>query len=333
MEFCNFFKIFTKKQVGLALGSGGAKGLSHISVIKFLENMGIPIHKIAGSSIGALVGACYACGTLDDFKKDALDITKKEIYSLFDITFPRSGLLKGEDLLRFLERYIPKNTLIENLPIELSILATDYSSGKSVIFRQGPVMEALRASISIPGVFVPVPFKKTFLIDGGVANPLPIETVKMMGADLTVAVNLHPGLTSSKINRFLKARAQKRDFNIYSDDSYFIGKEITQIDSDEEKASQDKWEWFSSIKDYVTERSNGPEIPNIFDIMFRSIDIMEIANTRHILMYNKPTVLVEPRLLHVGVLDFDNVYDILTEGYRACADVAPKLKRKIKTWV
>jgi len=334
MTIFNPLKYITSKKVGLALGSGGAKGLSHISVIKYLQSMGIPIDKIAGSSIGAIVGACYACGTLEKLKKDALSISKKELLSLFDITFPRSGLLKGDDFIRFMGRYIPADAMIEDMPIDLSILATDFYSGKSVIFRRGPIIDALRASVSIPGVFVPVPFKKTFLIDGGVANPLPLETVKMMGADLTIAVNLHPGLKTSKLDRFLETKLSKKGFYLYSDDNYFSGEinldakgqaAVVEPEADSSFLSLEKW--------LGSKKKEDVDFPNIFEVLLQSIDIMEIANTRNILVYNKPTVLIEPKLLNVGTLDFDSVYEVITEGYKACSEVSGKLRRRIKIWV
>ncbi len=335
MGIINPLKYFMSKKVGLALGSGGARGLSHISVIRYIENMGIPIHKIAGSSIGAIVGASYACGTIEKLKNDALSITRKELFSIFDLTFPTSGLLKGDGLIRFLEKYIPKDALLEDLPVELSVLATDYYSGRSVIFNKGPVLDAVRASISIPGVFVPVPYRKTYLVDGGVANPLPVETVKMMGADLTIAVNLHPGLKTSGFDRFLGALMDRKGFNLYSDDRYFAGEapsmNVVNVNDSPAYAYKDGMSsgsehWFSEKK------KEGVDAPNIFEIMLQSIDIMEIANTRNILVHNRPTVLIEPELLNIGTLDFDSIYRIITEGYRACSKVCRKLNRRVKVW-
>ena len=188
----NPLKFFGNRTVGLALGSGGAKGLSHIAVVEYLRSMEIPIHMIAGSSIGAVVGAIYCVGALDRFKQDILKLTLREMLKYMDPVVPRSGLIEGKGFVKFLERYVPPAALLEELEVPLAVVATDYATGAPVVFRSGNVLEALRASVSIPGVLVPVRYRDTLLVDGGVSIPLPISVVRGMGAGLTIAVNLHP---------------------------------------------------------------------------------------------------------------------------------------------
>lgn len=331
----NPLRVFRNGKVGLALGSGGAKGLSHIAVFEYLEGMGIPVDMIAGSSIGAVVGSVYCCGNLQRFRDDMLTFSRKELLSVFDLTVPRSGLLKGNDFTGFMERYIPADAKIEDFDIPLAIVATDFYTGKGVVFRKGNVLEALRASVSIPGVFVPVAYNGTFLVDGGVANPLPVDVVRKLGAGFTVAVNLHPGIKTSRMKKYVQSGAEKIGIAVF-------GEEIPEIDERKGvKIPEDKKQsgWMKNLEQWISARSGRSgksekiEYPSIFEVLSQSIDIMGYANTLNMLKHYKPTVLIEPDLLTTGTLDFTDGYRIITEGFRACADKKSELKRKIKFWI
>ncbi|HPS58474.1 MAG TPA: patatin-like phospholipase family protein [Spirochaetota bacterium] len=324
----NPLKIFRNRKVGLALGSGGAKGLAHISVIEYLDGMGIPVNMIAGSSIGAAVGAVYCCGSLAKFKKEMLGFSRKELFSVFDITMPKSGLLKGNDFVKFLKRYIPADARIEDMPIPLSIVATDYYTGKPVIFKNGNILEAVRASISIPGVFVPVAYGSSFLIDGGVANPLPLDVLENMGAGFTIASNLHPGLPISPMTDFVKRQGKKIGIlKKVEMETVDRGRGVSIPDEKPVKA------WFKNIEQWLSKGEEKQYYPSIFEVMSQSIDIMGYVNTQNMLKYSIPTVLVEPDLLSFGTMDFYRAYDIITEGLRACSDKKFEFTRKIKIWL
>ncbi|MCK4386900.1 MAG: patatin-like phospholipase family protein [Candidatus Pacebacteria bacterium] len=176
-------------KIGLALGSGGPKGLAHIGVIKVLEENNIPIDFIAGSSIGAMVGGFYA-GTKDikQVEKIANDVDWKLIFSLLDPSF-QQGLLGGEKVKNFIENYL-NGINFENLKIPLSVITTDIKTGESVSINKGGVASAIRTSISFPLVFKPVKRAGRLLADGGLSLPIPVEIVRKMGAELTIAVNL-----------------------------------------------------------------------------------------------------------------------------------------------
>ena len=152
------FKFFKKKKVGLVLGSGGSKGIAHIAVIEYLESLEIPVSLISGSSIGALIAAVYASGSIQELKRDVMKMNRREVRSYFDPVFPFSGLMEGRKLKEFLARYIPVDAKIEDLRIPIGVVATDLYSGNAVVLRTGNVIDAVRASISIPGVFVPVKY-------------------------------------------------------------------------------------------------------------------------------------------------------------------------------
>lgn len=185
-----FFKP-PKKKIGLALGSGGAKGLAHIGVIKVLERNNIPIDCIAGTSAGALIGGAYAKTKDIDKIEDIIRESKYRdlIRTFFDPT--RSpGLVKGQSILEFLEEKIGTAD-IKDLNIPFQAVATDIKTGNSVIFDKGDLLEAIRASISIPILLTPVSKKDKILIDGAFSDPIPANVVKKMGADIVIAVNLN----------------------------------------------------------------------------------------------------------------------------------------------
>ncbi|HNX23789.1 MAG TPA: patatin-like phospholipase family protein [Spirochaetota bacterium] len=326
----NPMKFFRNRKVGLALGSGGAKGLSHIAVIEYLENLKIPVDMISGSSIGAVIGSVYLCGNLNKLKADMLTFSKKELLSIADITLPKSGLIKGNNFIKFLTKYIPADAKIEDLPKPLAIVATDYYTGKPIIFRKGNILEAIRASISIPGVFVPASYGNTFLLDGGVANPLPIDVLKSMGAGFTIAVNLHPRLKVSEIKKYVKKGAEKIGINLFPEEIQYADDKHSVSVPDYKKESRG---WFSNINTWLAREKEKDLYPSIFEVLFQSIDIMEYVNTLNTLKYHTPTVLIEPDLPNTGTLDFYDAKNIITVGYAASADKKFELVRKIKFWI
>ena len=195
-------------KVGLALGSGGARGLAHIGAIKVLEEEKIPIHYIAGSSIGSLIGAFYASGLSPDMmKKLALHLKKK--YWL-DLTVPKMGFIAGSKIKEMV-RILTKGKGIEELHPPLSIVATDLMNGERVVFSKGPIDGAVRASISIPGIFVPEEIDGRLLVDGGVIDRVPIQVVKEMGADVVIGVDVGISNEAVKISSIFDVIAQTID--------------------------------------------------------------------------------------------------------------------------
>jgi NTE family protein len=178
-----------KITVGLALGSGGAKGISHIGVIKAFEKHKIPIDFIAGSSIGALIGAYYASHTDGTKLEEAiLGLNKIQGFSLLDPTF-QGGFFKGEKIEALISDLLKKDSF-EKLSIPFAAVATDFITAESVIIKRGNLAQAVRASISLPSFLSPVSYEGKLLADGGLSNPVPVEIVRKMGADIVVAVNL-----------------------------------------------------------------------------------------------------------------------------------------------
>ncbi len=177
----------SEPKIGLALGSGGARGLAHIGVLKVLERENIPVSMIAGSSIGALVAAFYSAGQDIDGMIKISRAFKRKFF--IDVTVPKLGFIAGKRIKEFI-RIFTYNKNIEDLHLPVGIVATDIHTGEKVVFRSGPVADAVRASISIPGIFVPEEYNGRVLVDGGVSDRVPVSVVKEMGADLVIAVDV-----------------------------------------------------------------------------------------------------------------------------------------------
>ena len=188
--------ISKRKKVGLALSGGGARGLAHVGVLDVLHKEGIPIDLIAGTSAGAIMGAMYASHRdTDRMLKDALDPDWKRLTPMVDPTLPKTGFIKGTKIKNLLARFLGGDIHFSDLQIPFACVATDIDTGEEVIIDSGPVADALRASISIPGIFTIVKREGRYLVDGGLTTPVPINVVKQMGADFIIAVNVNPDVT------------------------------------------------------------------------------------------------------------------------------------------
>jgi len=177
------------RTVSLVLGSGGARGLAHIGVIEVLEEHGFEIRAIAGSSMGALIGGIYAAGELDTYAGWVSALSRADVVRLIDPTLSRSGLVKGERIITVLKELIGERN-IEELPIAFTAVATDVVQQREVWLREGPLFDAIRASISIPTLFTPYRINGRLLLDGGLLNPVPVAPTIHDANDLTVAVHL-----------------------------------------------------------------------------------------------------------------------------------------------
>ncbi|PLS16575.1 esterase [Bacillus sp. M6-12] len=195
-------------KIGLALGSGGARGFAHLGVIKVLKKEGIPIDLIAGSSMGALVGAFYAAGSDIDRLYKLAKLFKRKFY--VDLTVPKMGFVAGKRIKELIHMFT-HGKMIEELDIPIAIVATDIKSGEKVIFRTGPIAEAVRASISIPGIFVPEKINNRLLVDGGVVDRIPVSVVKSMGADIVIAVDVAHVKQDVEINSIFDVIMQSLD--------------------------------------------------------------------------------------------------------------------------
>jgi NTE family protein len=196
-------------RVALALGSGGARGYAHIGAIEVLQERGLEVVTIAGTSMGALVGGIAAAGKLEEYAEWSLGLTQREVWRLLDLTLSAPGAIRAERVLAKVGDILG-GALIEDLPIPFTAVATDLEARREVWFQRGPIDQAIRASIAIPGVITPVMFNGRLLVDGGLMNPVPIEPTSVCAADLTVAVSLTgdrlPGRRTSPVRESAEPR-------------------------------------------------------------------------------------------------------------------------------
>ena len=182
-----------RKKVGLALSGGAARGMAHIGVLEVLQSEEIPIDMIAGTSAGALVGALFARNQdAQQLKNEAINIDRRRVVRMLDITIPRTGFIEGKKLKSLLRETIGGDIKFSDLKIPLAVVTTDIMTGEEVVFKEGSVLEAVRASISLPIVFTVEKYKGRYLVDGGLTNPVPVSVLREMGADFVIAVNVIP---------------------------------------------------------------------------------------------------------------------------------------------
>jgi NTE family protein len=199
-------------KVGLALGGGAARGLAHIGVLEVLEEEGIAVDMIAGTSAGAAIGALYAQDkSARQIKEVALNASWRRVVSLVDLTFSRSGFIGGAKIKNLLKSIIG-DIEFSDLKIPMACVATDIGSGEEVVISKGSVLEGVRASISVPVIFTAVKWQDKYLVDGGLVNPVPVSTVREMGADFIIAVNVIPDVGDR--NQQAKGFKQPNIFNI-----------------------------------------------------------------------------------------------------------------------
>lgn len=198
----------TRPTLGLALSGGSARGLAHIGVLKVFEEKGVPVDFLAGTSMGALVGAFYANGM--NVKMMERFAARMERRLWMDLTLPRMGIIAGEKITELL-CFLTRNRTFDQLLIPFAVTATDLYSGTSITIKEGRVADAVRASISIPGVFNPVPWKDCLLVDGGVLNRVPVDVVREMGPDIVVAVDVGVYSGRARVSNFIDVITQSID--------------------------------------------------------------------------------------------------------------------------
>jgi NTE family protein len=205
-----------RKKVGLALSGGAARGLAHVGVISMLHKEGVPIDMIAGTSAGAITGAVYARHRdTAKMKEYALDPGWKKRAPMIDPSFPKTGFIKGKKIEKLLESLLGGNITFEDLQIPFACVATDITTGEEVVINSGPVAEAIRASISIPGIFTLVKREGRYLVDGGLTTPVPVEVVRRMGADFIIAVNVNPDVSVRLDKTTGKPKKAQKSPNIF----------------------------------------------------------------------------------------------------------------------
>ncbi len=317
-------------RVALALGSGGARGYAHIGVIIELQKRGYEIVGIAGSSMGALVGGLQAAGKLDEFAEWAKSLTQRAVLRLLDPKITAAGVLRAAKILDAVRDILGEVT-IEELPIPYTAVTTDLIAGKSVWLQRGPVDEAIRASIAIPGVITPHVLDGRLLADGGILDPLPMAPIAAVNADLTIAVSLsgseaggryeptdaEPSATTEWLNRMWRSTSSLLDTNAAR----------SVLDTQTGRAMLSR---FSSMADEDDPDvvPDGGSVPTMgsFEVMNRTIDIAQAALARHTLAAYPPDLLIEVPRTACRSLEFHRAAEVIDIGHELGAQAIKALE-------
>ena len=299
-------------RLGLALGGGSARGWAHIGIIRELTEAGITIDVIAGTSIGAVVGACHAAGKLGSLETFARGLNRRRVFGLMDLSLRGSGLLAGARLKRRLDRDL-SDLSIEGLAIPFAAVATELGSGREVCLDGGDLVEAMRASYAMPGIFEPMLVRGRWLFDGAMSNPVPVSICRAMGADIVVAVSL----TS--------------DFDdMDTDAEHFPDAVPTSPGPTFAKPPRQKLKrrLLSVRRRLFVRRANGS--PGIASVMVGAFSIAQERISRSRLEIDPPDVLIPARLASVGLFDFHKAALLIDHGRAMARGAIPEIRTKLQ---
>ncbi|MCU0840975.1 MAG: patatin-like phospholipase RssA [Thiobacillaceae bacterium] len=295
--------------IGLALGSGSARGWAHIGVLRALDELGVRPDIVCGTSIGALVGAASASDNLDRLEDWVAGLTLQGVVGYFDLSL-NGGMIKGAKLIDFFRHHFRDRDIAE-LPRRFAAVATDLASGREVWLRDGRVLDAVRASIALPGLFTPTSRDGRWLVDGGLVNPVPVSLCRALGAELVIAVDLNADIVGRHLKRSSPPLAGERNpapdrlaAALMSRIRDTLG-ELAPAWLEEEKAA---------------------EPPSLFDTIATSLNIMQVRISRSRLAGEPPDILITPRLAQLGLLEFHRGREAIAEGRKATQAALPMLR-------
>jgi NTE family protein len=284
--------------IGLALGGGAARGFAHIGVLRALMAHGIKPDIIVGTSIGAVVGGCYAGGQIDAFEAWSRSLTRHGILSYLDISLTGSGLIAGAKIMTLLDNALG-NTQIEDLPVRFATITTEVGTGHEIWLTRGKLVEALRASYALPGIFPPVKLGGRWLVDGALVNPVPVSAARVLGARLVIAVNLNTDI---------------------------LGRGATVLDHGTDESgggSQEGTDQPGGLRRLLGREPSlkrqflgGPDRPGLSTVMVDAFNIMQDRITRARLAGDPPDVTISPRIGHIGWFDFHRAGEAIELGAR-----------------
>jgi NTE family protein len=301
-----------RPQIGLALGSGVARGWAHIGVLSVLEQAGLKPDIVAGTSIGALIGAAYLSGHLPDLEAWALKLNRTKLSRMFDFQLGGGGLIAGRRVMQALHPDMLA-LAIEDLPVPFICVATDLANGHEVWLRSGSLVEALRASYAVPALFPPINIEGRWLIDGALANPIPVSVCRAMGAHLTIAVNLSgEAFGESPADDVLDIPGTAND-GVQNGEG-----------ADAEQMPALRMQFLRQF----FRRSNGE--PSTFAVMARTLYIVQDRIARSRLAGDPPDLMIFPRVAGVGILEFHRARESIAAGEVAMRAALPKLRQLVR---
>ena len=298
--------------IGLALGGGAARGFAHIGIVRTLIAHGIVPNVVVGTSIGAVVGGAYAAGHLDTLEEWALRLQPRNILGYLDIRLNGSGLIGGDRLASQLEAAIGP-TLIEDLPLKFATVATEVRTGHEIWLTHGRMVDAMRASYALPGIFSPVLVGDRWLVDGALVNPVPVSAARALGAEIVIAANL------------------SSDVFTHSTTIYSHGPtaEMPQALVEPAPPKRGFGKLFSAERTMKREFFGGGGRPGISSVMVDAFNIMQDRITRARLAGDPPDMLISPRVGQIGWFDFHRAGELIAFGARAAERAIDSIQEAI----
>jgi NTE family protein len=303
--------------VGLALGSGASRGLAHIGVLKVLDEAGIPIAGIAGTSIGAFIGALYAAGVpIRRMETVARELDWRKLARLLNPTVPTSGLVGGGNLVEFMAELLPVHSF-EELRLPLAVTATDIETGEPVIIRQGNLIEALRAALAFPGIFPAVRFGNRFLVDGGLCNPVPADVVRHLGMDRVIGICTIPDVAKQTPETFVPLSEEISRTSPRRADPFSAAR-IEQLF---------RRLFVPPLMPEPAEELAERKLPGILKVCAQSVAIMENQINALRLANNHHDLIIRPRCHGVTLLEFHRAAEIIAAGEDATRAALPRIRQ------
>jgi len=292
-----------KPTIGLALGSGSSRGWAHIGIVNALSEQGIEPDILCGTSIGSLVGASHAAGNLPKLEAWVRSLNRFETIRFFEINSSLNGFVDTERLRLFLNRYVAGDHLrIEDLDKRFAAVSTDLESGREIWFTRGPILDAVWASISVPGLFPAIKNDDRWLVDGGLVNPVPVSVCRALGADIVIAVNLNGDI---------------------------VGRHFPRAARPPDRAEGIKGKITGMVREYTDtffspQRANDKP-PSLFDAIAGSVNIIQDRITRSRMAGDPPDILLAPKLARIGLLEFYRADEAIAEGKKCVARILPEI--------
>ncbi len=304
--------------IGLALGGGAARGFAHIGIVRTLIAHGIVPHVVVGTSIGAVVGGAYAAGHLDTLEEWARSLQPRNILGYLDIRLNGSGLIGGAKLAAQLEAAIGP-TLIEDLPLKFATVATEVRTGHEIWLTHGRMVDAMRASYALPGIFSPVLVGDRWLVDGALVNPVPVSAARAFGAEIVIAANLSSDVFAHSTTIYAHGPAEGAV-------SVAVAPEP---EIEPEPAKRGFGRLFSAERTVKREFFGGGGRPGISSVMVDAFNIMQDRITRARLAGDPPDLLISPRVGQIGWFDFHRADDLIAHGARAAERAIDSIQEAI----
>ncbi|PCJ88356.1 MAG: patatin [Thiotrichaceae bacterium] len=295
-------------KIGLALGSGSSRGWSHIGIIDELSKLGIAPDIVCGTSVGSLVGAAYVTGNMRRLEKWACSLTKFDVAKFLDINISMTGFVDTKRFHDFLNNNIAADEdNIEDLPKIFAAVSTDLETGREIWLREGSLIQAVWASMSMPGLFPAIRNDNRWLVDGGLVNPVPVSVCRALGADIVIAVNLNGDIVGRRFNKPIDKSEVK------ADEKEGLGEKISELVRE-----------YTNLSFFTPE--DGEQPPGLMDAIAASVNITQDRITRSRMAGEPADIVFVPKLSDIGLLELYRAEEAIAEGRKCVQRKTPEIE-------